>query len=63
MIDPEEYDDLIYSIYSQVEGQLYDTVTWETAHLELDDDEINEMHSYVMNGVIDLLAYGPKAQN
>ena len=60
MIDPKEYDDLIYSIYAQVENQIYDTVSWATDHLEFEnDDDVNEMHSYVLAAVIEMLYKGP----
>ena len=63
MINPEEYDDLIYSIYAQVEGQLYDAVNWGTDHLKFkDDEEIHDVHSYIIAGVIDLLTYGENKQ-
>ena len=32
-----------------MQDHLYDTVTWQTDHLEFDsDEEFNEMHSFVM---------------
>jgi len=63
MIDPKEYEDLVYSIYAQVEGQLYDAVHWGTDHLEFkNDEEIHEVHCYVMAGVTDLLKYGENKQ-
>ena len=49
MKDKEEYTGIIESIASYMEGHLYDTVTWQTDHLEFDsDEEFNEMHSFVM---------------
>ena len=49
MINKEEYTGIIESIASYMEGHLYDTVTWQTDHLEFDsDEEFNEMHSFVM---------------
>jgi hypothetical protein len=36
-----------------MEGHLYDTVAWQTDHLDFDtDDEFNEMHSFVMLEVL-----------
>ena len=36
-----------------MEGHLYDTVTWQTDHLDFDtDNEINEMHAFVMLEVL-----------
>ena len=49
MKDKEEYTGIIESIASYMEGHLYDTVTWQTDHLEFDsDEEFNKMHSFVM---------------
>ena len=49
MKDKEEYTGIIESIASYMEGHLYDTVAWQTDHLEFDsDEEFNEMHSFVM---------------
>ncbi len=52
MKNEEEYTDIIESIASYMEGHLYDTVTWQTDHLDFDtDDEINEMHAFVIQEV------------
>jgi len=49
MTNREEYTDIIASIASYMQDHLYDTVTWQTDHLEFDsDEEFNEMHSLVM---------------
>ena len=53
MKNEEKYTDIIESIASYMEGHLYDTVTWQTDHLDFDtDDEINEMHAFVMLEVL-----------
>lgn len=53
MKNEEEYPGIIESIASYMEGHLYDTVTWQTDHLDFDtDDEINEMHAFVMLEVL-----------
>lgn len=53
MKDKEEYTGIIESIASYMEGHLYDTVSWQTDHLEFDsDEEFNEMHSFVMLEVL-----------
>ena len=52
MKNKEEYTDIVESIASYMEGHLYDTVTWQTDHLDFDtDDEINEMHAFVIQEV------------
>ena len=49
MTNKEEYTDIIASIASYMQDHLYDTVTWQTDHLKFDsDEELNEMHSFVM---------------
>ena len=53
MKNAEEYTGIIESIASYMEGHLYDTVTWQTDHLDFDtDEEFNEMHAFVMLEVI-----------
>ena len=53
MTNKEEYTGIIESIASYMEGHLYDTVTWQTDHLDFDtDNEINEMHAFVMLEVL-----------
>ena len=53
MKNKEEYTGIIESIASYMEGHLYDTVTWQTDHLDFDtDNEINEMHAFVMLEVL-----------
>ena len=53
MKNKEEYTGIIESIASYMEGHLYDTVSWQTDHLEFDsDEEFNEMHSFVMLEVL-----------
>lgn len=53
MKNKEEYTGIIESIASYMEGHLYDTVTWQTDHLDFDtDDKINEMHAFVMLEVL-----------
>ena len=53
MTNKEEYTGIIESIASYMEGHLYDTVSWQTDHLEFDsDEEFNEMHSFVMLEVL-----------
>jgi len=53
MKNREEYTDVIASIASYMQDHLYDTVSWQTDHLEFDsDEEFNEMHSFVMLEVI-----------
>ena len=53
MTNKEEYTGIIESIASYMEGHLYDTVTWQTDHLDFDtDDKINEMHAFVMLEVL-----------
>ncbi len=49
MKNEEEYTGIIESIASYMQDHLYDTVAWQTGHLEFDsDEEFNEMHSFVM---------------
>ena len=33
------YSDIIESIAGYMDGQLHDTIVWQTDHLELEDDE------------------------
>ena len=64
MINKEEYEPLVESIWSQVDSELYETIVWQTNHLEFDtDDEYQEMLDYVMASVTDLLKYGKNMQD
>lgn len=33
------YSDIVESIAGYMDGQLHDTIVWQTDHLELEDDE------------------------
>ena len=64
MINKEEYGPLVESIWGQVDSELYETIIWQTNHLEFDtDDEYQEMLDYVMASVTDLLKYGKNMQD
>ena len=64
MINKEEYEPLVESIWGQVDSELYETIVWQTNHLEFDtDDEYQEMLDYVMASVTDLLKYGKNMQD
>lgn len=64
MINKDEYEDLVESIWGQVDSKLYETIIWQTNHLEFDtDDEYQEMLDYVMASVTDLLKYGKNMQD
>ena len=64
MINKDEYEPLVESIWGQVDSELYETIIWQTNHLEFDtDDEYQEMLDYVMASVTDLLKYGKNMQD
>ena len=64
MINKEEYEPLVESIWGQVDSELYETIIWQTNHLEFDtDDEYQEMLDYVWASVTDLLKYGKNMQD
>jgi len=64
MINKDEYEDLVQSIWGRVDSELYEAITWETSHLEFDtEEEYNEMFEYVMASVTDLLKYGKNMQD
>ena len=64
MINKEEYEPLVESIWGVVDSELYETIVWQTNHLEFDtDDEYQEMLDYVMASVTDLLKYGKNMQD
>ena len=64
MINKDEYEPLVESIWGQVDSELYETIIWQTNHLEFDtDDEYQEMLDYVWASVTDLLKYGKNMQD
>ena len=64
MINKEEYEPLVESIWGVVDSELYETIVWQTNHLEFDtDDEYQEMLDYVWASVTDMLKYGKNMQD
>ena len=64
MINKEEYEPLVESIWGVVDSELYETIIWQTNHLEFDtDDEYQEMLDYVWASVTDMLKYGKNMQD
>ena len=64
MINKDEYEPLIESIWGQVDSELSESILWQTSHLEFDDDdEYHEMLDYVWASVTDLLKYGKNMQD
>ena len=64
MINKDEYEPLIESIWGQVNSELSESILWQTSHLEFDnDDEYHEMLDYVWASVTDLLKYGKNMQD